>query len=105
MRLRHAGRKVFVIVDGHPVHRSAKVRHWISAHEEEIDLFILPAYSPDLNPDELLNNDVKSNALGRRRPADRAAMITDLRSYLRATQRRPEIVKRYFEHPSVCYAA
>jgi transposase len=102
---RHAGRKVFLIVDGHPVHKSAKVRRWIGANAGRLEAFLLPSYSPDLNPDEFLNNDVKSNALGRRRPADRREMITGVRAYLRSTQRQPEIVKRYFHADSVRYAA
>jgi transposase len=103
--IRHAGRKVFLIVDGHPVHKSAKVRRWLGAHAASIEMFLLPAYSPDLNPDEYLNQDVKSNALGRRRPRDRAEMIAGVRSYLRSTQRRPDIVKRYFHAEPVRYAA
>lgn len=102
---RHAGRKVFLIVDGHPVHKSGKVRRWVQDNAARIELFLLPSYSPDLNPDEFLNNDVKSNALGRRRPADRHEMVTGIRSYLRSTQRQPEIVKRYFHADSVRYAA
>lgn len=103
--VRHAGRKVFLIVDGHPVHRSAKVRRWLQAHAASIEMFHLPSYSPDLNPDEFLNNDVKSNAVGRRRPASRPEMIAGVRAYLRSTQRQPEIVKRYFHAESVRYAA
>ena len=70
--IRQAGRKVYLIVDGHPVHRSKKVQQWLEAHAKDIRLFRLPAYSPDLNPDEMLNNDVKSNACGqeaRQRPS------------------------------------
>lgn len=102
---RHAGRKVFLIVDGHPVHTSARVRTWARAHAGRIEMFLLPAYSPDLNPDEFLNQDVKSNALGRRRPGHRAEMMADVRAYLRSTQRQPAIVKRYFHAESVRYAA
>jgi transposase len=103
--VRHAKSKVFLILDGHPVHRSAAVRSWIDTNADKIELFLLPAYSPDLNPDELLNNDVKANALGRRRPSDRREMIADLRAYLRSTQRQPKIVARYFHADSVRYAA
>ena len=103
--VRHAGRKVFLIFDGHPVHKAAMVRRWAGAHGDAIELFLLPSYSPDLNPDEFLNNDVKANSQGRRRPADRPEMIADLRAYLRGTQRRPEIVKCYFHAESVRYAA
>lgn len=102
---RHAGRKVYLIVDGHPVHKAARVRRWIQDHATQIELFLLPSYSPDLNPDEFLNNDVKSNALGRRRPADRDELVAGVRSYLRSTQKQPDIVKRYFHADSVRYAA
>ena len=51
------GRKVHLIVDGHPVHRSAKVRNWALRHSDQLRLFHLPTYSPELNPDELLNQD------------------------------------------------
>jgi transposase len=103
--VRHAGRKVFLIVDGHPVHRSKVVARWLGKHAGQIEMFLLPGYSPDLNPDELLNNDVKSNALGRRRPADQAEMMADVRGYLRSTQRQPEIVINYFQEEHVRYAA
>ena len=97
--------KVFLIVDGHPVHRSRKVKQWVNNHEHEIQLFRLPGYSPELNPDELLNQDVKSNALGRRRPRHQDEMIGDVRSYLRSTQRQPNTVKGYFREHNIAYAA
>lgn len=98
-------RKVMLIVDGHPVHRSAAVKRWVSEHAEQIELFYLPGYSPQLNPDELLNQDVKTNALGRRRPSDQAELIAEVRGYLRSTQRQPAIVRSYFQHEHVRYAA
>lgn len=103
--VRHAGRKVFLILDRHPVHRSAKVKRWLAANHKKIAMFFLPSYSPDLNPDEFLNQDVKCNALGRQRPRNQTEMIADVRSYLRSTQRQPDIVKRYFEADPVRYAA
>jgi hypothetical protein len=68
-------------------------------------MFRLPGYSPDLNPDELLNQDVKTNAVGRRRPGSQDEMISDVRSYLRSTQKQPHIVRSYFNHEDVRYAA
>lgn len=97
-------RKVYLIVDGHPVHKAGKVKKWLRGNTDNILLFYLPAYSPELNPDEFLNNDVKSNAVGRRRAQDREDLIADVRGYLRSTQRQPAIVKRYFMAPSVQYA-
>jgi len=100
-----AGRKCFLIIDGHPVHRSRMVREWVAEHSQEIELFQLPGYSPELNPDELLNNDVKSNAVGRQRPHDKQQMIHMTRQYLRSTQREPTIVANYFREQHVRYAA
>jgi transposase len=103
--VRHSRRKVFLIVDGHPVHRSGKVTRWVTQHADEIRLYFLPSYSPELNPDELLNQDVKSNALGRQRPRDRTELMDNIRSYLRSTQKQPDVVVNYFQHESVAYAA
>jgi len=97
--------KVFLIVDGHPVHRSRQVKRWVYRHRKGIRLFFLPGYSPQLNPDELLNQDVKTNAVGRNRPQNQPEMMCQVRSYLRSTQRRPLIVKNYFKHKDVHYAA
>lgn len=102
---RHAGRKVFLILDQHPVHKSAKVRRWLEDNAGRIKMFLLPPYSPDLNPDEYLNQDVKTNALGRRRAATLSEMLAGVRSYLRSTQRQPEIVANYFQAEPVRYAA
>ncbi len=102
---RHCPRKVFLVVDGHPVHRSRKANQWVENHADDIQMFRLPSYSPELNPDELVNQDVKSNALGRRRPRNQDEMIGDVRSYLRSTQRQPDAVKNYFLEENVAYAA
>ena len=103
--LRHVRRPVFLILDRHPVHLAAAVRRWVARRPDRIRLYFLPGYSPDLNPDEFLNHDVKSNALGRRRPREAAELVTSVRSYLRSTQRQPAVVRSYFQAPSVQYAA
>jgi transposase len=103
--VRQVGRKAFVIVDGHPVHRATAVKRWLAERADQLRLFYLPGYSPKLNPDELLNQDVKSNAVGRRRPRGQQEMISGIRSYLRSTQRQPEIVQGFFHQEDVRYAA
>ena len=103
--IRHAGRKIFLIVDRHPVHKAGRVSRWLAGHKAQIRVFWLPPYSPELNPDELLNQDVKTNAVGRRRPADQEELVGNVRSYLRGAQRRPDSVRRYFEESHVEYAA
>lgn len=97
-------RKVFLILDGHPVHRARAVTHWLARHTERIRVFRLPPYSPELNPDEYLNQDVKTNAAGRQRPRDADEMMGNIRGYLRSTQRQPALVVNYFHAESVRYA-
>jgi len=103
--LRSTRRKVFLIVDGHPTHKARKVERWVAEHARRLRLFYLPAYSPELNPDEFLNNDVKSNAVGRRRAGTARELVDNVRGYLRSTQRQPAIVRSYFRAKSVRYAA
>jgi transposase len=99
------GRPVFLIVDGHPVHRSRAVQEWVAQQGGNIRLIFLPGYSPELNPDEMVNQDVKSNAVRRKRPRDKTELIGNIRSYLRTRQRKPDLVKRYFQEKHVTYAA
>jgi transposase len=103
--IRHSRRTIFLIWDRHPVHRSGVVQQWLHRNRRRIRMFFLPGYSPELNPDEYLNNDAKSNGVGRERPADQLEMMEGLRSYLRQTQRRPQVVRNYFNHEEVAYAA
>lgn len=102
--LRSVQGKVFLIVDGHPVHHGKMVRRWLAAQQQRITLFFLPGYSPELNPDELLNQDVKSHA-GRQRPKDQTHMMKSLRAHLRSTQKQPTKVRRFFHEKHVAYAA
>lgn len=102
---RQVKRKIYLIVDGHPVHKARRVKAWLQGHGDEVQLFLLPAYSPELNPDELLNQDVKTNAIGRTRPHDLQEMERNARAYLRSTQRRPDVVRNYFREEHVRYAA
>lgn len=99
------GRRVHLIVDGHPVHRAKLVSAWVGRHAEQIELHFLPGYSPELNPVELLNHDVKANAAGRRRPRSAGELRDELHGYLRRRQRQPEVLVRFFDHPTTRYAA
>ena len=99
------GRKIHLIVDGHPVHRAKLVSAWLGRHAERIQLHFLPGYSPELNPVELLNHDVKANAAGRRRPRSASELRKELHGYLRRRQRQPGVLIRFFDHPTTRYAA
>jgi len=102
---RQTERRVFLIVDRHPVRRSGKVKKWLAKRRKAIRLFLLPAFSPQLNPDEMLNQDVKSNAVGRRRARDGEEPTANVRNCLRRRQRRPHVARRHFQEKHVRYAA
>jgi transposase len=82
-----------------------RVSAWVGRHAGRIQLHFLPGYSPELNPVELLNHDVKANAAGRRRPRSASELRAELHSYLRRRQRHPEVLMRFFDHPTTRYAA
>ena len=97
--------KIYLIVDGHPVHRSVVAREFVSANERRLRLIRLPGYCPELNPDELLNQDVKTNGLGKSRPSNRTEMIAAVRTHLRRRQRQPQVIRNLFQEKHVRYAA
>ena len=102
---KQANQKVFLIVDRHPVHRASKIKTWVEKNSNKISMFFLPSYSPELNPDEMLNQDVKSNALGRRRPRNLNEMVKHVRNYLFSRQKQPQIIRNFFKEQYVRYAA
>ena len=73
-------------------------------HVGEIEIVYLPGYSPELNPDEMLNQDVKRAALRQRRPKHVTQLKDDVRAYLHSTQKRPDVVRSFFEERHVQYA-
>lgn len=96
---------LLLICDGHPVHRSKGVRNWLAQRQGRMHMEFLPPYSPELNPDEFLNQGVKANAVRNNRPRNQQELLGSVRSYLRSTQRQPMSVRNYFKAPSVQYAA
>lgn len=103
--VRGAKRKIFLIVDNLRVHRAKIVTAWVEANQDKIELFFLPPYAPDRNPDEFLNNDLKQAMARRRTPKDKAGLKSGLTSYMRTLQMRPAKVRSFFRAPSVRYAA
>ena len=100
-----AGRKVVLIVDNLKVHKADKVQAWVESHAHEIELFHLPAYAPDHNPSEYLNNDLKQQLRQRPQPGSKEELVGRTRSVLRTVQRSPERVRTYFRPEPVRYAA
>lgn len=103
--IKDAGRKVFLILDNLRVHHSKPVKAWVADRTEQIELFYLPSYSPELNPEERLNSELKQ-ALGSKVPARTKAKLKAAASeHMQALEQSPERVKKYFRDPRVKYAA
>ncbi|MBB0232428.1 IS630 family transposase [Streptomyces calidiresistens] len=96
--------KIHLIVDRHPVHRSKKVNAWVAEHTDSIELHFLPAYAPHLNPDELVNADLKRQ-LADKVIENRAQLEASTRSILHGIQKFPARVRGYFRAPHTRYAA
>lgn len=98
-------RKLYLIVDRHRVHRSQVIRQWLDKHTNVIELFFLPSYSPELNPAEYLNCDVKQGVHSKPPTRNQKQLFSRTLSHLRKLQKLPERIKRYFKHPDIAYAA
>jgi transposase len=103
--LKQAKGKVYLIVDGHPVHKARKVKAFVARHGKRLCLILLPGYCPELNPDELLNQDVKTNALGKSRPRQKTELMSTVRRHLHRRQKQPAVVRNLFRERHVRYAA
>ena len=101
--VREADQKVFLILDRLPVHRSAKVRTWLAGREAEIEVFYLPGYSPELNPDEGVNGDLKQ-AVTRKEPArSKAQLKRAVVGHMRKLSKLPDRVRSFFGHRTFRY--
>ena len=100
-----AGRKVVLIVDDLKAHKANKVTAWAESHAHGIELFHLPAYAPDHDPSEHLNNDLKQQLRQQPQPGSKEELVGRTRSVLRAVQRSPQRVRAYFTPEPVRYAA
>jgi transposase len=103
--VRDAGRKTFLILDRLKARRAGQTRDWLAEHRSEIEVHYLPAYSPELNPDEGVNADLEQ-AVPREAPArskqqlKRAAV-----SHMRSLSKRPRRIRAIFRHQQFRYAA
>ena len=98
-------KKLFWITDRHPIHLNPRVKKWLEQQAQQIEMFNLPAYSPQLNPTEYLNGDVKQGVHDKPPSRNLHQFKQRLMSQLRKLQKLPARVRSYFQHPSIAYAA
>ena len=111
--IKGATKKVFMILDNLRVHHSKPVKAWLAKHTQAIEVFYLPSYdqrkslwdSPELNPDEMANADIKQ-AVTKQAPARTKLQLVNAASrHLRSVQKQPQRIRNYFQHDPVKYAA
>jgi transposase len=102
--IRKATKKIFLIVDNHRAHHSKKVQKWLEKKRDKIEIHFLPAYCPDMNPTELLNQDLKSNAFRGKMIRDQNELETATRMYLGDIQFNEFKIKNFFSTEKVAFA-
>ena len=98
-------RMVFLIVDGHPAHKAKMVSRYVDSIKDRFRLFFLPAYSPELNPDERVWNDLKNNGIGKQSITSAKQLHSAVISYLHFIQKSPVRVRSYYNNETTKYAA
>ncbi|MGC2166298.1 MAG: IS630 family transposase, partial [Gallionella sp.] len=103
--IKDAEKKVFLILDNLRVHHSKPVKKWAGEHKDEIELFYLPSYSPELNPEERLNADLKHAIYTKVPVRTKAKLRAATTEHMQALEKSPERVKKFFQDSRVKYAA
>jgi len=100
-----SNRKIYLILDNLKVHHAYVVRDWLEENKDKIEVFFLPSYSPELNPDEYLNCDLKAGVHSGVPARSKQQLTKRAISHLRKLQKLPARVMKYFKHPKIAYAA
>jgi len=98
-------KKIFLIVDNLKVHHGKLVKQWVDTRSDLIEIFYIPSYSPELNPDEYLNRDLKKNVNRSTVPRNKDDLKANLLSFMRMIQKTPQRVVKYFSSSYIKYAA
>jgi len=103
--IKDSDKKVFLILDNLRTHHCKPVKEWLKTNIEKIEVFYLPSYSPELNPDEYLNCDLKAGVHSKTPARTKSDLKTKAFSHLKMLQKKPSRVKKYFKNKYIAYAA
>ena len=103
-RLLHdSDRPVFLVVDGHPTHRSRAVQDFVASTNGRLRLFLLPGYSPELNPDEWVWKNIKADRVGRAGVTGADDLKAKAVSALHRLQKLPHLIRGFFADSNLRY--
>lgn len=103
--IKSSSRKVYLILDNLRVHHSKIVKEWVEANKDKISLFYLPSYSPERNPDEYLNCDLKQGLSAKKSPKNIDSLRDNVQRHMDMLSNNSERIAKYFKHESIKYAA
>ena len=103
--VKYSKQKIYFVTDGHPAHKTKKLNEWLSKNKKRIEVFFLPPYSPELNAQEYVNQDLKTNVIGKKRPINKEQMKSNVENFMRGRKRNKKQVQKYFHVSHVKYAA
>lgn len=103
--IKYSRQKIMFITDGHPAHKTKKLKMWLEENKNKIEVLFLPPYSPELNPQEYVNQDVKTNIIGKKRPINKASMRKNVEDFMQKRKKDKIQVQKYFHVSHVRYAA
>ena len=101
--VRTSERKVFLILDNLKVHHGKIAAAWLEKRKDKIEVFFLPPYAPEYNPDEYLNHALKISVHSGCLPYTADDISHKIQSFMRKLQHHPSIVSNFFRHPLLSY--
>lgn len=103
--IKYSRQKIYFVTDNHSAHKTKKINEWLRKNKKRIEVFFLPPYSPELNPQEYVNQDVKTNIIGKKRPINKMEMRGNVNDFMQKRKKDKMQVKKYFHERHVRYAA
>jgi transposase len=94
---------VYLVLDGHPAHRSKATRAFAASTAGRLTLIFLPGYSPELNPDEWVWKNIKADRVGRIGVTSKTDLVTKVASALHRLQKLPRLIRGFFHDPHLAY--
>lgn len=101
--IRSVDKPIIIVTDGHPAHRAKYTMEYVEQEPKLLGLHLLPSYSPELNPDEQVWNQLKQK-VGKASLKTKEEFICFVRGKMKSLQKMPELVKGFFRLPDTCYA-
>ena len=103
--IKHSRKKIFFITDNHPAHKTKKRLQWLEENKQRIEVFFIPPYLPELNPQEYLNQDLKTNIIGKKRAINKEQLKDNINQFINKRKADKPQVKKYFKHKHAQYTA